>query len=274
MKIKTILAGVLLGACIVSMPSDMMAQQKATGNPKSATAKKTSSAPASKGVVKKSPLTKSDLINKKYVGWFDAGAKLQGNRLYSCLDFKESGVDIQYSINEYDCVWNVNNNEVSFTFSNIPVVLYSKDNGKTLEGKYSNDNLPIKYFYLGEEGTYNKQSLKDKLMSGKYTSSLTCKVPKSVVLDVPATFKLSVDEDNPEEMSFKVTGDVAMFNFIGALKGDISFEENEIEYKGVDGEKHSLKYKDINKNVMIIPLGGKNLDNFGHMDFEVNIYFQ
>ena len=266
MKIKTILTAMLLGTCIVSMPSDMMAQGKSTG--------KSGSGTASKGAVKKSPLTKSDLIGKKYVGWFDTGAQTQGNRIYSSLDFKESGLDLNYGNKKYDCTWNVDNNEVSFTFSNVPVILYSKDNGKTLEGNPSNNkNLPIKYFYLGEEGTYDKQSLKDKLESGKYISSLILKFPNNTMVDVPATFKISVDENDPEEMSFKVTGDVEMFNYLGALKGDVSFEENEIEYKGVDGKKHTLKYKDMNKNVMILPLGQKNLNEVGSMDFVVNIYF-
>lgn len=273
MKIKTILAAVLLGTCIVSMPSDMMAQKKSTGTRKSATAKKSSSGTASKGAVKKSPLTKSDLIGKKYVGWFDTRAQL-GNRLYSSLDFKESGLDLDYASREYDCIWNVDNNEVSFTFSNIPVILYSKDNGKTLEGFPSNNkNLPIKYFYLGEEGTYDKQSLKKKLVSGKYTSSLIIKFREGTI-NIPATFKISVDEEDPEEMSFKVTGDSEMFNYTGALKGDIFFEDNGIEYEGVDGEEYTLEYKDINKNVLIIPLGEKKLVTYdGLADLDVYIYF-
>lgn len=268
MKLKSIFTAILLGLCIISVPQDIYGQKKSSHR-----SGKTTTTKKSVTSSQKSALTKADLQGKDYLGWADVS--MQGARMATNVQFESDKLIYYFASNKKnDSDWTIADNEVSFKMAGYPVNLSSKNKGETLEGTclMGNKKLPVKLYSLGNKGVYDKKSLLEKIESSKYTASMDG-TGQDVILNMPANFKLINDEEDPEEMSYKVSGDVEIYTYIGTMKGEISFEENEIKYTGVDGKEYSLPYNAINENVMKLPLGSKNIPNFGKMDFTVYLYF-
>lgn len=267
MKLKSFFTAILLGVCIISGPQDIYGQKKSSQRSgKAATTKRGTT-------TQNSTLVKENLLDRSYVGWADVN--LQGARIASGLDFNSSYLTFYFgSKDKINGAWTIANNKVSFEMNGFPVKLTSKDKGKTLEGTcmMGNKSIPVKYYSWGEKGIYDESSLLAKIKDGKYTASLDGNA-KGTLLNIPANFKLNIDEDDPDEMTYKITGDVEIYTYIGSIKGEIYFDEDEIVITGLDDEEYSVKYKDINENILKLPLGSKNIPNFGSMDFSVYLYF-
>ena len=234
MKLRSILGCFIAASLVFATAPDMMAQKKSSSSRKT-TSKSTSTSSA---------ITKDKLVGKTYKGWLelvkdnltDVDVKLDENQFVLDLgNAKGTGT------------WDVKANTLNVTLkSGMKLKLTSPDNGFILQGTATFQGTTGKIkLYQNREFSWDKPTLINALEKNDFYTLLLAVDNSGYGVDCPITFKFTKDPDNPNEGTFKISGDHKMLTELGVLKGSIVFDDNQLTIRGINGNEYTEKYSDM-----------------------------
>lgn len=234
MKLRSILGCFIAASLVFATAPDMMAQKKSSSSRKT----------PSKSTSTSSAITKDKLVGKTYKGWLEME--------------KDVLIDVDVTLDENQVVfnfgnakgtgtWDVNANTINATLkSGMKLKLSSPDKGFILQGTFTLQGTTGKVkLYENRDFSWDKTTLINALVKNDFYTLLLAVDNSGIGIDCPITFKFTKDPDNPNEGTFKISGDHKMLTELGVLKGSIVFDDNQLTIRGINGNETTEKYSDM-----------------------------
>lgn len=250
MKIKTLLGCALIATLMVAIPSEAIAQKKATG--KKTTASRTATAKKNAGPA----LNEAKLVDTRY---FAAQIVDQNNScLLQWITLKADNVALFDLIeSKVEFTWKVSGNTLTFSRGgNVAFTMTSTNGGKTFTGKSQGQSVTFYDISNSHGSEFTAAGVEKGLLAGNYYTYLGFQPKKGAYeAGFPVTVKFVEDEETPGSGIFKVTGEHKLLAGLGNMKFNYEFGEDQLVTSKNNGENDFTPYKEYTDQYFYLSLG-------------------
>lgn len=257
MNLKSISKIFLAITLLIGGGVDTYAQKKTTAKKKT----------AATSTVKKNypPLSEQALNEQTIVCVCDLG---EGNLVKASIYLDFSDLSIYMSGAELGGRASVSGNTLTITSGGLVFTLTSNDGGYhftgTLKDTRRNKTCSLNgYLFAPKPDTITRETCK-ALLKGEYAAFIDVYTSDTEPqFYFPVTLNMTVDPNNPYAFSYKIKGESKIMPFLGSLKGEMEFNENNVVYTAIDDDDFDVSYEKRNKYSIVFYLGDVNIPRQG-----------